>query len=249
MTDPLPGEQAGATARQWVSFEEPGADRTWIFDVSFFLSRWRCIYGEGCPGIAVRPAPEKMLGCCTAGVTFNDSAELARVEERAAALGPETWQFRGPKGKFARIDKDGGVSTKLVDGACVFLNRPGFPAGAGCALHLAAVARGESPMTWKPDLCWQLPLWIDSYEDDDWAGHTTLIVRRLEQRHFGDEAGWWCTDAPEALTGARPAFEDLVPEIEALAGPEVAAALLAHLRSLATGPAATPVPGPVRRGA
>ena len=30
------------------------------------------------------------------------------------------------------------ASTRVVDGACIFLNRPGFAGGAGCALHLAA---------------------------------------------------------------------------------------------------------------
>ena len=35
--------------------------------------------------------------------------------------------------------------TRLVDGACIFLNRPGFATGPGCALHQVALARGRQP--------------------------------------------------------------------------------------------------------
>src|ERR1019366_4384887 len=41
---------------------------------------------------------------------------------------------------------------------CIFQNRPGFPAGAGCALHQHARLRGLEPHTVKPDVCWQLPI-------------------------------------------------------------------------------------------
>ena len=53
---------------------------------------------------------------------------------------------------------DGDLGTRLVKDACIFLNRPGFPAGAGCALHLAALAQGRSHVELKPEVCWQLPL-------------------------------------------------------------------------------------------
>ncbi len=36
-------------------------------------------------------------------------------------------------------NKAGEWMTRLVDDACIFLNRPGFAAGAGCALHTAAL--------------------------------------------------------------------------------------------------------------
>ena len=44
--------------------------------------------------------------------------------------------------------------TRLVDDACIFLNRPGFPAGAGCALHLHAMREGRHHSEVKPDVCW-----------------------------------------------------------------------------------------------
>ena len=39
--------------------------------------------------------------------------------------------------------KSGELTTRLVKDACIFLNRPGFPGGPGCALHQAAVAAGS----------------------------------------------------------------------------------------------------------
>jgi len=30
-------------------------------------------------------------------------------------------------------------NTRVIDKTCIFLNRPGFEGGAGCALHLAAL--------------------------------------------------------------------------------------------------------------
>src|SRR5918994_2179629 len=53
------------------------------------------------------------------------------------------------------------TNTRVVGGACIFLNRPGFAGGAGCALHLAAMDAGEPPIEWKPSVCWQLPVRVD----------------------------------------------------------------------------------------
>src|SRR5581483_6297011 len=99
------------------------------------------------------------------------------------------------------------------DGACIFLNRPGFARGSGCALHSAALAHGERPMDWKPDVCWQLPLRREDQSDS--AGHVTSIVTQWDRRHWGDggaEFAWWCTEAPEAFTGTVAVYESMVDE-------------------------------------
>ena len=65
---------------------------------------------------------------------------------------------RTKSGKLRAVkrDDDGETITRQADGARLFLNRPGFPAGPGCArLHAAALTRGERPMDWKPDVCWR----------------------------------------------------------------------------------------------
>src|SRR3712207_7277536 len=56
---------------------------------------------------------------------------------RSERLTDEDWQHRdtGRKSGWVVTDEDGERRTALVDGACVFLNRPGAAAGSGCALH------------------------------------------------------------------------------------------------------------------
>ena len=47
------------------------------------------------------------------------------------------------RGVWKKVGKDD-YRTRLVDGACVFLNRPGFPTGPGCALHQHADAHRQA---------------------------------------------------------------------------------------------------------
>ena len=73
--------------------------------------------------------------------------------EHAERLTPEQWQFHDVGHRKAgptKVNKAGEIKTRLVDGACIFLNRPGFEGGIGCALHSAALEAGERPLDWKP---------------------------------------------------------------------------------------------------
>ena len=74
--------------------------------------------------------------------------------------------------------------TRLVDDACIFLNRPDFPAGPGCALHLHAHAhRASTIQRVKPEVCWQLPLRrIDDEQDD---GTVVSTPHRVRARRLG----------------------------------------------------------------
>ena len=114
------------------------------------------------------------------------------------------------------------TNTRVVDGACIFLNRPGFAGGAGCALHLAALDLGESPTEWKPSVCWQLPIKVDWEPDDD--GRETATVRAWGRADWGAEGetmAWCCTEEPEAYVGERPVIESLAEELDAIVGPAV----------------------------
>src|SRR5262249_27450334 len=72
--------------REWVSFDDPAERRTWVFDVTFLLSRWTCIYGRGCQGVLTGPAEDLVQGCCSYGAHFTGEQDVARVEEAAATL-------------------------------------------------------------------------------------------------------------------------------------------------------------------
>src|SRR2546423_1063241 len=126
---------------EWVSFEDAEEERTWVFDVTFLLSSWECIFGRGCQGVLTGPAPELEQGCCSYGAHFTDKADVKRVEKASATLTADQWQFRrqGRQRGIMRTNKKGEMVSRLVDGACVLLNRPDFPGGAGCALYPAAL--------------------------------------------------------------------------------------------------------------
>jgi hypothetical protein len=235
--------------REWATFPDPRRrHHVWHVDVTFLTSHWRCLYGQGCPGVLTEPAPELEHGCCSYGAHAASKLDRHRVTRAAAALDRTVWQHK------ARADRKGiwvktgdGWRTRLVDGACIFLNRPGFRTGAGCALHQQAVRTGTSPDRWKPEVCWQLPLRDVQFHDDD--ADDGIVHHRLTEfgRHGWGEGGrdfaWWCTEAPEAFTGHLPVYRSLETELRRMLGDELYQIVAAYLdeRVGASGP---PVPHP-----
>jgi len=228
----VPPAGAPPGAHEWVSFDDPTEDRTWLFDVTFLLSPWRCVYGHGCQGVLTGPTPELAQGCCSYGAHLTGPADEARVRAAARTLTDDQWQMRSRSGRgIVQTEKDGTRITRLVDGACIFLNRPGHRGGPGCALHRAASERGRPPLELKPDVCWQLPLRREDSVAAD--GHVTSRVGQWERRDWGEggaEFHWWCTEDPEAFTGARPAHQELADELEAMVGGAVSLLLTAYLQ-------------------
>jgi hypothetical protein len=237
-----------ADAHEWVSFDDPDELRTWVFDVTFLLSGWECIFGRGCQGVLTGPAPEMVQGCCSYGAHFTDRADVARVRKAATTLTADQWQFRkqGRRDGVVTKEADGAKVTRLVEDACIFLNRPGFPGGPGCALHRAALERGEEPLELKPDVCWQLPLRREDTTDD--SGRVTTTVKQWDRRHWGaggEEFHWWCTEAPEAFGSRRPVYETMGPELRAIAGDAVYSMLTRYLDTRKKG--SVPLPHPAVR--
>jgi hypothetical protein len=197
-------------------------ETVWRFDRAFLTSNWTCLWGRGCLGILDEPAEELQQGCCSVGAELGDADEAMMVSALAAMLDPARFQHH-------RAAEDGGVfsderrvNTRVLDGACVFLNRPGFAGGAGCALHLAAVDAGESPIEWKPSVCWQLPIRV---EWEQLAGdREQATVRRWTRSDWGAEGetmAWCCTEGERAYVGDRRVVESLAEELEDLVGTEV----------------------------
>jgi hypothetical protein len=215
-----------------------------MFDVTFLLSPWTCIFGRGCKGVLTEPAPELVQGCCSYGAHFSDDDDVARVEAAAGTLTAEQWQLKPRANKgVVRTHKGGSRMTRLVDGACIFLNRPGFAGGPGCALHRGAQESGRRHMDLKPDVCWQLPLRREDIATD--AGHVISHVGQWDRRHWGaggDEFAWWCTDAPEAFVGNKPVYVEMAGELEALIGPKIHAAVTAWLGKREAGVTSLPHP-------
>ena len=226
-----------ADAHEWVTFEDPEEQRSWRFDVTFLLSHWECLYGRGCQGVLTAAAPAMAQGCCSYGAHLTGDQDAARVKAAAKALTPEQWQFaeQGHRGGVLRRGAGETAVTRLIKGACIFLNRPEFPGGPGCALHRAALEHGEPPMTTKPDVCWQLPLRREDTTNAD--GSVTSSVGQWDRSHWGaggEEFAWWCTEAPEAFTGATAVWHHMRDELSALAGPTVFPLLAAYLEARET---------------
>jgi len=256
-------KQAPEGVHEWVSFPDPDEERTWMFDVTFLESNWTCIFGRGCQGVLTGPAPELEHGCCSYGAHFTGKKDIRRVEAAAATLSAEQWQFRS-KGydkdgnlKIVKRNGTGDLTTRLVDDACIFLNRPGFPGGAGCALHRTAMERGVPHLELKPDVCWQLPLRREDEVADD--GHVTSIVRQWDRRDWGEggfQFHWWCTESPDAFVGTVPVYEELRPELIALVGDKAYRRVVKYIRARGAvngrtsgdeQPVAVPVPHPALR--
>jgi hypothetical protein len=194
----------------------------WRFDTAFLRSRWTCLWGRGCQGILDEPAPELGQGCCSVGAEFGDEDEAMLIAALAATLPPEHFQHHASAAADGIFREGARTATAIIDGACVFLNRPGFPGGAGCALHLAALRAGESPIDWKPSVCWQLPIRVDWEEIDDATERATVRPwGRADWGPEGETMAWCCTEEPAAYVGDRPVVDSLHAELRAVVGSKV----------------------------
>lgn len=193
--------------------------------MTFLTSNWTCIYGAGCPGIEETPAPDRQLGCCTHGAYLSDEDDLAHVSNCIDQLDAGLWQLasvaEADGGPLWR-DEDGWWRTKVVDGACIFQNRPDHPGGAGCAFHHLAIATDRPHHEVKPEICWQAPVRREDHETV--TGHIYSMVREWQRRDWGGEetdVWWWCTDDEQAHVGTRPVYREMAGELEAIVGPKV----------------------------
>ena len=219
---------------EWITFDDDDGD-TWQFDLTFLTSNYGCIYGRGCLGVFTEHAPEYEHGCCSYGAHFVDKEDRQSIRKQIDRLEPGEWELAelteemgGPIYK----NDDGEWVTRTHEDACVFLNRPGFEHGAGCALHQAAERRGERPLDWKPDVCWQVPIRFDEHTDDN--GHTTFILREWKRRDWGEggaEFAWWCTDDPLAFNEDRPVWKTSRDEIIELVGEEPYERLVDYIKA------------------
>lgn len=203
-------------------FTDPVDGTRWNVDVGFLGSRWTCIWGKGCEGILDHPAEELGHGCCSVGTELLDDDEAMTIAALAAMIEPDLFQFRDWSAEHGIFEDERRARTATVEGACVFLNRPGFEGGGGCALHLQAVRDGDLPINGKPSVCWQLPLIAEHHDDG------TADLRRWGRDDRGPDGAtmaWCCTEGDNAQVGTQTTADELALELEALVGPEVAVAI------------------------
>ncbi|HEY2044246.1 MAG TPA: hypothetical protein VGH11_16340 [Jatrophihabitans sp.] len=214
-------------AREWIEFIDPADPEHHIrADLTWLCSRWTCIFGRGCHGVIEGRSED---GCCSHGAFFSDKDDLKRVRKYAKQLTPETWQYakvghkKGITEKDSVGEEENRTRTRRVDGACVFLNRPGFAGGEGCALHALALRTGLHPLDTKPEVCWQLPVrreqeWVTRPDETKILVSTVTEFDRRGWGEGGHDLFWYCTSSPEAHVGAEPLYVSYGPELTALIG-------------------------------
>jgi hypothetical protein len=239
-------------SREWVTIPIPGKERKqWQLDMTFLMSSWRCIFGQGCQGVLTEPASEMVEGCCSYGAHESDEKVKDHVEKLAKKLGADEWQFKSiglKKGVWKKSGKDE-WKTRLHKDACVFLNRSDFGAGPGCALHLHAMNTGQHFAETKPTVCWQLPLrTFDRDEEDD--GSVTSVLTEFGREGWGEggeEFAWWCTEAPEAFTAHEPVYRTMETELRLMLGDDIYEEVVKYCDSrLEGGPPPLPHPAQVK---
>ncbi|WP_420176927.1 hypothetical protein [Luteococcus sp. OSA5] len=219
--------------RTWVEFVDPAAEQQVLrCDLTWLTSNYQCTFGRGCRGI---DADQPDDGCCVLGAHFSEPADEQRVAEHVARLTPQTWQNHAlgkddwavddPDHEPDEDDEDAlpGRKTRVLDGVCIFANRPGFPGGQGCALHALALREGISPITTKPDVCWQLPIrrtyrHMEHADGTPWLEITIGEYTRDGWGAGGADLDWYCTSNPEAHTAAQPLYLTSRDELVELMG-------------------------------
>ncbi|RKN43215.1 hypothetical protein D7294_10300 [Streptomyces hoynatensis] len=147
-----------------------------------------------------------------------DAEEGEEIEGGEGAEGAEE-----AEGEAAEAGGD--RRTRRIQGACIFLNRPGFATGAGCALHTLALREGREPLETKPDVCWQLPVrrtyeWV---EQPDGEQLLYVSIGEYDRRGWGPgghDLHWWCTGAPAAHGAGEPLYVSYRAELTELMGKE-----------------------------
>jgi hypothetical protein len=219
--------------RAWVEFPDP-SDPEQLFrcDLTWLTSAWTCVYGRGCHGID-KTKPDD--GCCVLGAHYSDKADEKRTARYAEMLDESTWQYAktGRKKGFSEKDEEGQRKTRVVDGACIFLNRPGFAGGAGCALHQLAERIGKQPLEVKPDVCWQLPVRrsFENVERPDGTSILVITISEYDRRGWGaggHDLDWYCTGSPDAHVSPDPVYVTERGTLIALMGEAAYDVLVTH---------------------
>jgi hypothetical protein len=228
--------------RETVTFRD-ARGWSWEFDLTFMLSNYRCIWGSGCPDTRLEHTAR---GCCVEGVEIYRGAgdtpgreDLKMIRGRVRELTDEDWQnrrvalARGGRDAWGKARfKPDSIHTRIYRGACIFHNRVDHSEGAGCAFHVAALRRGESPLDWKPRTCWQVPLFFDT---DDETKITTVRASRTVD--WGGEGilDWWCTERQDAFSADQALYVTMEAELRRVCGDAVYDELAVYCTARQTG--------------
>ena len=202
--------------KRWI--EARTSTNTWLLDMEFLLSNYECQWGSGCKGINPQ-RPD--LGCCANGAYMTEQ-DVELLEKRVPMLTkwqrPELkdrWKEKvHEKNRFGIKKREYETKTAIQDpkdsvSGCVFANDVGYKDGAGCALHIEALSRGESPIDWKPSICWEMPLVIEEVEE--------LDAKIVHMYHWTvEDYPWFCSHDEISWVSDKPVYQTMAKELEAM---------------------------------
>nr|WP_293790918.1 hypothetical protein [uncultured Corynebacterium sp.] len=125
------------------------------------------------------------------------------------------------------------LKTVTTNGACIFANREGFPAGQGCALHAWALRNDVELTAAKPEVCWQVPLRrLEDWETrPDGVEMLRTTVTEYNRRGWGDggeDFDWYCSADPNCHAGSEALWRTGREELTELIGAEAYEVVAAH---------------------
>ena len=245
----------------WLTFPSPtDPEHQYRVNVSFLLSTYQCIFGQGCPGM-LNDVPTPDLGCCSRGVTFIDEDDFEHVSEMVEQLTAEdsdNIEHIRSRGWYLQSRHGKPYKTRKLGNACIFDNRDGGASGKpGCAFHHLALRTGAHPADTKPFICWSVPLNFSSEEPEEPGGVTTTIVSAFTADAWGgtedDEepdgrghVGYWCIETPDAYSGTAPVYRSFEHELRKGMGDEAYEVMVGLLEGIER--PRYPMPGQLRNG-
>jgi Fe-S-cluster containining protein len=210
--------------RQWLEMIHPETKEVWNLDITFLLSTYNCIFGQGCPGAW---GEEDHSGCCATTPWFSEDEDPESLRKYVERLTPEhtdnykeiqeRWYVKYP-------GKDNKARTVGKDKYCIFFNKGKADGTTGCALHAEALRQGEDYLDWKPYICGVIPfkigfepfgIAITVWDRDDDGGWGPTAE--------GRENGWWCTEEDAAYQHEKnvPVFVTFKNELIRMMGREM----------------------------
>lgn len=252
----------------WLMFVHEG--KRYEVNLTFLMSNWQCIYGQGCPGMFGRQQSNTFpdIGCCTHGFWVSNDEDEARAEANIALLTDDDWDkdLRAHverKGWKARSDKepDGWrYKSRVIDGGCVFANRNGGSSGQpGCAFLALARRKGrdtgehDNHTDYMPHVCHELPIKVQIWDDNVYGNEVMTLDAWDASRWTGSSANdneswqhWWCVDVPEAYSASSPLYERMEKSLRLRMG-DVPYDMMVELIKRKQ-PKVDPMPGAVTNG-
>jgi len=117
--------------------------------------------GSRLPGDRPRTAEHLGLGCCFHRRRSGDEDEPGMISALAATLSPVRFEHHAEAGDGGIFSDGARTHTRVVDGGLHLPEPPGIRRRRGLRPAPCRIDWGESPVDWKPSVCWQLPIKVD----------------------------------------------------------------------------------------